>query len=67
MPAKKASKKPAAKKAKKKAAAIPFPPLPLACLRAAFDQYMMCLKKGVDPALCMKRYVANAQDCFIRK
>lgn len=66
MPAKKASKKPAAKKATKKAAGFPPPPIPLACLRACFDQYMVCLKKGVDPALCTKRYMTCITNCFRR-
>jgi hypothetical protein len=71
MPAKKAptkAKKAAAKKGSKKVAAgFPIPPLPLVCIRAAFDQYMACLKKGVDPALCSKRYMKNLQNCFIKK
>ena len=70
MPAKKAptkAKKAAKKRPAKAAAGFPPPPIPLACLRAAFDQYMSCLKKGVDPALCYKRYMKNLQDCFIKK
>jgi hypothetical protein len=67
MPAKKASKKTAAKKAAKKVASVfPPPPIPLACLKAAFDQYMSCLKKGVDPSLCTKRYMTNLTNCFKR-
>jgi hypothetical protein len=68
MPAKKAptkAKKAAAKKPPAKVGGG-IPPLPIACLNAAYAQYMKCLKSGVDPALCMKRLVKNAQDCFIR-
>ena len=67
MPAKKASKKTTKKAASKSGATFPPPPIPIACLRAAFAQYMSCLKKGVDPALCYKRYTENIQDCFERK
>ncbi|MCU1263836.1 MAG: hypothetical protein JWM21_154 [Acidobacteria bacterium] len=63
---KKAAKKAGAKKASKKAAGFPPPPIPLACLKAAFAQYMSCLQKGVDPALCTKRYMKNLADCFKR-
>lgn len=71
MPAKKAAKKKAAKKAAKKVtkktdAVFPPPPIPLVCLKAAFAQYMSCLQKGVDPALCTKRYMKNLADCFKR-
>jgi hypothetical protein len=75
MPAKKAAKKTTAKKAAKKAvkkapkkaaSVIPPPPIPFACLKACFDQYMTCLKKGVDPALCTKRYMTCLTNCFKR-
>ncbi len=66
MATKKASPKKAAKKSSKAAAGptIPPPPIPLKCIRACYDQYMICLKKGVDPALCTKRYMRCIQDCF---
>jgi hypothetical protein len=68
MPAKKAAKKTVAKKSAKNAAGGIFPPpIPAACLQACFKQYMVCLTKGVDPALCMKRYITCAKNCFIKK
>jgi hypothetical protein len=69
MPAKKASQKKAAKKSAKKggaAASFPPPPINFQCLKACFDQHISCLKKGVDPALCMKRYIRCIQGCFVR-
>jgi len=71
MPAKKASTKTTAKKSSKKAGGggtgFPPPPIPIKCIRACFAQYMACLKKGVDPKLCMKRHIECVQDCFERK
>jgi hypothetical protein len=67
MPARKASKKKAAKKAAKKGAvkaAIPPPPINYQCLKACFDQYMRCLKKGVNPDLCYKRYTRCIENCL---
>jgi hypothetical protein len=66
MPAKKASKKKAAKKSVKKGATAGFPPPPInfQCLKACFDQHISCLKKGVDPALCMKRYIRCIEGCI---
>lgn len=67
MPAKKAAKKKAAKKATKKADSVfPPPPINFACLKACYDQYMICLKKGVDPALCTKRYMTCLLKCLKR-
>ncbi|MDX6531657.1 MAG: hypothetical protein QOH41_3947 [Blastocatellia bacterium] len=66
MPAKKASKKTASKKSAKKAtkAGFPPPPINLQCLRGCFDQHLICLRKGVDPALCMKRYIRCVENCL---
>jgi len=66
MATKKASTKKTAKKASKKAVGptIPPPPIPLKCIRDCYDQYMSCLKKGVDPDLCWKRYTRCVQGCF---
>jgi hypothetical protein len=63
-PAKKAGKKSAKKSAVK--AAIPPPPINYQCIKACYDQYMKCLKKGVDPDLCMKRHIRCIQACFRR-
>jgi hypothetical protein len=69
MPARKASKKTAAKKSTKTSVKATFPPPPInvQCLRACFDQHLACLKKGVDPALCMKRYIRCIEGCIARR